>query len=213
MSSPEFDRSPSSHGQTHAFDILAFVEAQEISPDYFDTPSYQLTPAPGGEQDYAQLREELRRGKKVGIACVEIHARQHLAVLAPQGESLVLNTLRWASEGRPEAHAGPPLIERVATIDPAILVHLDPALALQLSHREASLAPPPPAEHMMKYRRTPDIVVEELECPPEEDEYLAGILRRNPHPVDGNAMRRARRQNARTRGERMRGPRIKPRRG
>ncbi len=82
---------------THAVDILAFVEAQEIPSLYFETP-YYLTPAPGGEKIYALLRETLRNTGKVGIAYVVIQARQHLAALMPQGESLVLKTLRWASE-------------------------------------------------------------------------------------------------------------------
>jgi len=82
---------------TQAVDILAFVEAQEIPPDYFETP-YYLAPAPGGEQDYALLRETLRRTRKIGIAYVVIQARQHLAALIPHGQSLVLNTLRWNTE-------------------------------------------------------------------------------------------------------------------
>jgi len=86
-------------GLTQAVDILAFVEAQEIPAHYFETP-YYLAPAPGGEQDYALLRETLRRTRKVGIAYVVIQARQHLAALVPQGQSLVLNTLRWDVEQR-----------------------------------------------------------------------------------------------------------------
>lgn len=84
---------------TQAVDILAFVEAQEIPPDYFETP-YYLAPAPGGEKDYALLRETLRRTRKIGIAYVVIQARQHLAALIPYGQSLVLNTLRWNAEER-----------------------------------------------------------------------------------------------------------------
>jgi DNA end-binding protein Ku len=83
---------------THAVDIFAFIEAQEIPFDYFETP-YTLAPAPGGEKLYAMLRETLRSTRKIGIAYVVIQARPHLAVLLPQGEGLVLNTLRWASEG------------------------------------------------------------------------------------------------------------------
>jgi DNA end-binding protein Ku len=80
---------------THAVDIFAFVEAQEIPADYFETP-YILAPAPGGERVYAMLRETLQLTKKIGIAYVEIQARPQLAALLPQGEGLVLNTLRWA---------------------------------------------------------------------------------------------------------------------
>lgn len=88
---------PAASNVTHAVDILAFVEAQEIPPDYFETP-YYLAPAPGGERDYALLRETLRRTRKIGIAYVVIQARQHLAALIPHGQSLVLNTLRWDAQ-------------------------------------------------------------------------------------------------------------------
>lgn len=85
---------------TQAVDILAFVEAREISPHYFETP-YYLAPAPGMERDYALLRDTLRLTSKVGIAYVVIQAKQHLAALIPHGQSLVLNTLRWSAlDGR-----------------------------------------------------------------------------------------------------------------
>jgi hypothetical protein len=82
---------------TQAVDILAYVGVQEIPSTCFETP-YYLAPAPGGEKDYAQLRDTLRRTQKIGIAYVVIRARQHLAVLIPYGQSLVLNTLRWSQE-------------------------------------------------------------------------------------------------------------------
>ncbi|HVL75095.1 MAG TPA: Ku protein [Noviherbaspirillum sp.] len=106
---------PAASSLTHAVDILAFVEAQEIPPDYFETP-YFLAPEPGGEKDYALLRETLRRTRKIGIAYVVIQARQHLAALIPHGQSLVLNTLRWNTEDRERARTAR---EAVAVADPA----------------------------------------------------------------------------------------------
>lgn len=82
---------------THAVDIFAFVEAQEIPFHYFGTP-YYLAPPPGGEKAYAVLREALRSTRKIGIAYVVIQMRRHLAALVPQGKALVLNTLQYASE-------------------------------------------------------------------------------------------------------------------
>jgi len=85
---------------THAVDIFAFVEAKEVPFLYFETP-YYLAPAPGGEKVYAVLRETLQRTQKIGIAHVVIQSKQHLAALTPRGPALVLNTLRWAGDGRP----------------------------------------------------------------------------------------------------------------
>lgn len=180
---------------THAVDILAFVEAQEIPSDYFETP-YYLAPAPGGEKVYALLRETLRHSGKIGIAYVVIQSRQHLAAVVPQGQSLVLNTLRW-SHGH-DMYASPGLPEEES---------LDLAAARQM----AMLAPPLHAgdyqnifhpagtgleENKMKAKKSERIIVEELEGLLDEDElidddYLASVLGRRMHPSDGHALRQA----------------------
>ena len=84
---------------TQTVDILAFVEAPEISFLYLDTP-YFLAPDRKGEKVYALLREALKASGKIGIANVVLHNKQHLAALIPVGPVLALNTLRWADEVR-----------------------------------------------------------------------------------------------------------------
>jgi len=84
---------------TQTVDILAFVDAPEISFLYLDTP-YFLAPDKGGNKVYALLREALKRAGKIGIANLVMHGKQHLAALVPSGPVLALNTLRWADEVR-----------------------------------------------------------------------------------------------------------------
>jgi DNA end-binding protein Ku len=84
---------------TQTVDILAFVEAPEISFLYLDTP-YFLAPDRKGEKVYALLREALKASGKIGVASVVLHNKQHLAALVPVGSVLALNTLRWADEVR-----------------------------------------------------------------------------------------------------------------
>ncbi|MEA3086274.1 MAG: end-binding protein Ku [Paraburkholderia sp.] len=84
---------------TQTVDILAFVEAPEISFLYLDTP-YFLTPDRKGEKVYALLREAMKASGKIGVASVVLHNKQHLAALIPVGPVLALNTLRWAAEVR-----------------------------------------------------------------------------------------------------------------
>lgn len=88
---------------THAVDIVAFVEANELAHHHVETP-YRLVPAPGGEHLYSLLRDTLARTGRIAIAYVEIQAHQHLAALVPQGAVLMLNTLRWISEPPFAAH-------------------------------------------------------------------------------------------------------------
>ena len=78
-------------------DILAFVDLADIAPLYFETP-YYLGPGKRGEKAYALLRDAMAKAGKAGIASVVIRTKQYLAALIPQGEALVLNTLRYHKE-------------------------------------------------------------------------------------------------------------------
>jgi DNA end-binding protein Ku len=80
-------------------EILAFVDLKDIPPQAFETP-YYLTPGKRGEKAYALLRDTLKKAGKAGIATVVIRTRQYLAALIPEGDVLLLNTLRYADELR-----------------------------------------------------------------------------------------------------------------
>jgi DNA end-binding protein Ku len=82
---------------TQTVDIVAFVDAEEVAPTYFETP-YYLVPDKRGEKGYALLRETLTATHKIGIATVVIRTRQYLAALIPSGDVMVLNTLRYQNE-------------------------------------------------------------------------------------------------------------------
>jgi DNA end-binding protein Ku len=78
-------------------DIVAFVELADIAPQYFETP-YLLAPGKRGEKAYALLRDAMAKAGKAGIATVVIRTKAYLAALVPQGEMLILNTLRYHKE-------------------------------------------------------------------------------------------------------------------
>ncbi len=84
---------------TGTIDILAFVDAEEVPLLYYEQP-YYLAPGKGGDKVYALLRETLRKAGKIGIATVIIRVKQHLAALVCVGDTIVLNTLRFADEIR-----------------------------------------------------------------------------------------------------------------
>lgn len=90
---------------TRTIDILTFVEAREISILHFEKP-YYLAPDKNGEKVYALLRDTLSAAGKVGVANVVMHTKQHLAVIMPLGDALVMNTLRWADEVRSAEDVG-----------------------------------------------------------------------------------------------------------
>jgi DNA end-binding protein Ku len=78
-------------------DIVAFVDLADIAPQYFETP-YLLAPGKRGEKAYALLRDAMAKAGKAGIATVVIRTKAYLAALVPQGEQLILNTLRSHKE-------------------------------------------------------------------------------------------------------------------
>jgi len=84
---------------THTIDIVGFTEAEDVNFLFFETP-YYLAPTKGGEKVYALLREALLKTKKIGVALVVLHNKQHLAALIATPQAIVLNTLRWANEVR-----------------------------------------------------------------------------------------------------------------
>lgn len=84
---------------TKQVEIDSFVSVHDVNFMYFDKP-YYLEPGKGGEKGYALLRRALRDAERIGIARVVIRTRQYIAALAPMGDVLVLNLLRYAHELR-----------------------------------------------------------------------------------------------------------------
>jgi DNA end-binding protein Ku len=82
---------------TQTIDIQGFVEPGEIQPMYFDTP-YYLAADKRGEKVYTLLREALVKSNTVAIGLIVIRTKQHVCALLPVGDTLLLNTLRYADE-------------------------------------------------------------------------------------------------------------------
>lgn len=82
---------------TQTIDIQAFIDADEVSPIYYEQP-YYLAPAKGGDKVYALLRETLKKSGKIAIAQVVIRVKQHIAALIPIEDMIVLNLLRYADD-------------------------------------------------------------------------------------------------------------------
>lgn len=97
LSNEDFTRANVDSTQTIA--ITDFVDAEQVSPLYYDKP-YYLEPLKSGQRAYALLREALNKTGKGGIAQVVIRTRQHLAMLIPSGSRLVLNLLRYPHQLR-----------------------------------------------------------------------------------------------------------------
>jgi DNA end-binding protein Ku len=85
---------------SETIEIASFTDADQIPPLYFSTP-YYLTPGKGGQKVYSLLRRALQATKKVAVATFVMRGRQHLCVVAPNDDALVLLTLRFPNEVLP----------------------------------------------------------------------------------------------------------------
>jgi DNA end-binding protein Ku len=85
---------------TQTVDIMGFVGNHDIPPFYLESP-YYLAPDKHGDKGYALLREVLDKQHKWALATVVIRTRQHIAVVYPRDNVLVLNTLRYQNELKP----------------------------------------------------------------------------------------------------------------
>ncbi len=85
--------------KTKTIDIVSFVEESEIPSDHIDKP-YFVEPDPKAEKAYVLLREALKKSKKVGVAKWVLRNKEHLAMVKPQENALMLIGLRYEDELR-----------------------------------------------------------------------------------------------------------------
>src|SRR4051812_30403796 len=83
--------------KTKTISIEDFVKEAEIDSTYYETP-YYLEPDKSGARAYALLREALKKAGKVGIATFVLRNKEHLAILKPAGDVIVLNRIRFYEE-------------------------------------------------------------------------------------------------------------------
>lgn len=83
----------------HTIDLVHFVDRREIDPIYFDRPFFV---APDDDEvageAYVVLRDALRKSGKVGLGQIVARGRSSIVSLAPCGEGLIFETLRYADE-------------------------------------------------------------------------------------------------------------------
>lgn len=81
-------------------DLTRFVDQSAIDYRYFERP-YFIAPADelAGE-GYVVIRDALRKSKRLGLGQVTIGGREWLVAIAPVGDGLVMEMLRYAEELR-----------------------------------------------------------------------------------------------------------------
>jgi DNA end-binding protein Ku len=87
---------------TRTIDIGTFVPASSIAWIWYDTPHYLLPGDKVGLEAFSVIREAMKKSGMVGISQLVLQRREHAVLVEPRGKGLVLWTLRYGAEVRPE---------------------------------------------------------------------------------------------------------------
>ena len=84
-------------------DLVQFVDAAEVDYRFFERPYFL---APGSDlagEGYVVIREALKKTGRIGLAQITISGREWLVAVAPLGDGLVMELLRYPTELRDPA--------------------------------------------------------------------------------------------------------------
>ncbi len=121
-------------------EVQEFVKSDEVDPIYFES-SYYLAPDEAGEKAYALLFEALRQTKCVGVAKIAMHNREHIVILRPGEQGLMLHTMYYKYE-----------IRQVDEFRTDLNLIKDKELTLARTLVESLLAPFEPEKYKDNYR-------------------------------------------------------------
>jgi DNA end-binding protein Ku len=82
-------------------DILAFIDAEEVDPVYFDR-TYYLQPQEHAAKPYALLLQAMKETGKTAVGKLVLSSKEHLALLRPSGDALVIELLFYPEDVRPK---------------------------------------------------------------------------------------------------------------
>ena len=77
--------------------IDAFIRAEDVDPIYFDK-SYYLVPDQNAAKAYGLLLRAMEKSKSAAVAHFVMRERQHLAILRPKDEGIVIHTMHYSDE-------------------------------------------------------------------------------------------------------------------
>jgi DNA end-binding protein Ku len=83
--------------KSRTIDIEDFVDLEKVDPIYFQRP-YFLVPDETGAKAYALLHTAMELTGKAAVGRFVMRNREHLVIIRPLGEGLVLETMRFYDE-------------------------------------------------------------------------------------------------------------------
>lgn len=83
-------------------DIEKFVRRDRIEWIYLDTPYYLTANEKIGDEAFSVIREAMKAQDVVGVSRLVLGRRERAVILEPRGQGIVVWTLRFGDEVRPE---------------------------------------------------------------------------------------------------------------
>jgi DNA end-binding protein Ku len=81
-------------------DLVQFVNASDIDARYYERPYYIVPKDEVAAEGYLVIREALIKARKVGIAQITMHGREHLVAVMPIEKGMLLEVMRYENELR-----------------------------------------------------------------------------------------------------------------
>jgi DNA end-binding protein Ku len=95
---------------SRAVEITEFVPIESVDPIYFDK-AYYLAPDKGGAKPYALFAQALRDTERCALGRWASHGKQHVVMLRPFEDGLVMQQLLYAADVRPVSELEIPKVE------------------------------------------------------------------------------------------------------
>ena len=80
-------------------EIVEFIKTDELDPVRLES-SFYIQPEEAGEKPYTLLYQALKKTSQVGIAKISMHNREHVVVLRPGRNGMILHTMYYNDEIR-----------------------------------------------------------------------------------------------------------------
>ena len=138
--------------------LTEFVPASEIDAVFYES-TYYLAPQDGGQTAYALVRAAMLKQSVVGVARIVRSGKEHICVLRPYHDGMILQTLFWNDE-----------VRRMAF--PGLSQTSDPELAIAEQLVQALIAHWNPAQYKDAYREN---VIQLLRSKQDGTDHVAGV--------------------------------------
>ena len=103
---------------TKTIEIERFVDFDDIDPLYFDSAYYVLPDGKMGLEAYAVIRAAMKKERQAAEGRLVLSYREHVVIIEPRGEGLVLHRMRDAREVE-----SPAMLEKIdkVKVDPKMV--------------------------------------------------------------------------------------------